>query len=318
MARYLALTTLPIVAFVFLLMGCSGPSPARETSGAENASGVTSEAGGGNAAFIPGQVLAALPVFPGATGSMALSGFSQPVEFAYCDTSRCPGFQTASAQYRAAATGQAVVLWYEKELTAQGYRKSRESFGKFQGTSTYAASYFMPDQPTVAVEVHVLDYPLRPDFGPLFELFVTYQAPFYHLPSQIVPDDVERVELAYYPREDDKSILAKKVTEDSATLRRLIGRMNNLPVLADWVRFCGTGERDRPLAELRFVRRSGETIVVTQTRNFCPGPHVEVPGLPPLEDVHDLLWEVIQEIAGIDASTPPAFGGATPTPPGQV
>ncbi|MDP2949889.1 MAG: hypothetical protein Q8P22_10175 [Chloroflexota bacterium] len=65
--------------------------------------------------FLPGQVIATLPVYPGAVGSVEMhvgSGLpSFPNEVPVCRGPRCPGLETASALYTSDATADDAFAW---------------------------------------------------------------------------------------------------------------------------------------------------------------------------------------------------------------
>jgi len=74
--------------------------------------------------FLPGEVLATLPVYPGATPTTDFNPGFGPPSFPSEQpiyVSRSPGYQSASAQYTTPAIAEDILNWYSAELGALGY-----------------------------------------------------------------------------------------------------------------------------------------------------------------------------------------------------
>ena len=100
--------------------------------------------------FLPGEVMATLPVYPGATPTTDFNPGFGPPSFPLEQSiyvSRSPGYQSASAQYTTSATAEDILNWYSAELSTLGYNHNGEDDGG-NGTITTRsiASSYLPSR----------------------------------------------------------------------------------------------------------------------------------------------------------------------------
>ncbi|MDP2948967.1 MAG: hypothetical protein Q8P22_05470 [Chloroflexota bacterium] len=274
--------------------------------------------------FLPGQVLANLPVYPGALGSAEVHVVggppSFPSEMSICRGPRCPGLQIASALFTVDATADEVFAWYQDKLTAMGYERHGGGFGYLaDGRQKSTAVFISPDIPTLTVQVH-LYYKPDLEYSPsLFELLVTYMAPLPRPVGSYLPPDVSRVDVTYAPG-GDSPVLSNAVA-DPAVIRDLVRIVNRMPVRADWISWCSIDMGPPPTATLVFQSNEGAT-TVSDIRG-CPF-RVEMEPYPDLQDSYNRLWDAVERFMGVDtgveggessendAKLPSSIG---PTPP---
>ena len=245
--------------------------------------------------FLPAEVLAGLPVYPGSTPttfSNSVSGlpFSLPL---YASASR-PGYQSACAQYGVQANQRDILSWYENELGSMGYRKySEHGFSAGSTVSGYEGAFFLPSQPLVSVEVHEYDVPN----AHAFELLVIYSVPLPKSPEENLPDDIESVTVTYSPGNQP----TVKTITDSQTIMQLVNMVNSLPIRPDYFYTGGPSSGIQTIFCLNFHSQSKGDITVSDIIGFEEtGVHVD--NYPILEDIHGLLQEEVERILGIQVT----------------
>jgi hypothetical protein len=247
--------------------------------------------------FLPGEVLAGVPVYPGATPTTFLQSeapisvpFSLP---AYVGSSR-PGYQSASAQYTVQAYDRDILSWYINELGAKGYRQFNGEEGFGAGTiSGHEMAFFLPSQPLVSVEVHVYDM----SGETVLELLVIYSVPLPKPSEEELPDDIDSITATYF----SGNLTTVKTITDSQAVTQLVSMMNALPVRPGYVYSCPVGLETRTIFRLVFHSESEGNITVTYIIG-CGETGIYIGNYPILEDVHGLLQEAVEQMLGIQGS----------------
>jgi len=248
--------------------------------------------------FLPGEVLAGLPVYPGATPTTFLNSGSVPISVpsswpAYAG-SLTPGYQSASAQYTVQATEDDILSWYVNELGTKGYRKYNE--GGFGGgtVSGRDMAFFLPSQPLVSVEVHIYDMPSTL----VFELLVTYSVPLPKPPEEKLPDDIHSITVTYF----SGVLPTVKILTDSQVVMQLASMVNALPVRPDYA-YTGllTSGGPQTIFSLVIHSQSKGDITVSDIIG-CAETGIHESDYPILEDTHGLLREAVEQILGISST----------------
>jgi len=246
--------------------------------------------------FIPGAVIATLPVYPGATPTTDFNpGFGPPSfpseEPIY--SSQVPGYQSASAQYATPATAEDILNWYSTELGALGYNLDGEDGGGNGTITTRSIAFFLPSQPLVSVQVHV--YTPGSSTTPVFELLVTYTVPLPKPSAENLPGDVESVKIDYVPGTANEVV---KTFKDTQSIQSLVNLVNNLPVAPDYVRTGTTGLSPQTLFKLTFHSISQGNIMINDV-NY-EGIHFG--DYPLLDDPHNLFQKAVEQMLGIQTN----------------
>jgi hypothetical protein len=243
--------------------------------------------------FIPGEIIAALPVYPGATPTTYLNPGFGPPSFPSEQSiyvSNAPGYQSASAQYTAPA-GADILGWYLAELGALGYTSHGEDGGGSGSVTSRSVAFVLPAQPAVSVQVHV--YTISgSSMAPVFELLVTYTVPLPKPAGESLPGDIQSVKIDYLPGAANE--VTKTIT-DTKTINNLVNLVNNLPVSPGYARLGPMGVSPQTLFTLTFHSTSRGDIVITDVT--YDGVHFG--DYPPLADPQNLFQQVVQQILGI-------------------
>ncbi len=248
--------------------------------------------------FLPGAVLAGLPVYPGAVATTDLDpGFgppSFPTDMSIYGTRR-PGYQSASAQYTVQATVNDILGWYIAELEAKGYRHPGED-GAGNGTVTERSiAFFLPSQPLVSVQVHVYTSP--GDSLPVFELLAIYTVPLPRPSAEKLPDDISSVKITWAPETTGETV---KTVTAAQTVDSLVDRVNDLSVRPDYITTGPpVGFSRQTLFSLIFHSKTQGDITVTDVT--YEGVHFG--NYPLLDDPHNLLQETVRQMAGIPGTS---------------
>jgi hypothetical protein len=245
--------------------------------------------------FLPGEVLAGLPVYPNATPTTYLNPGFGPPSFPSEQTlygSKIPGYQSASAEYTVTAVDADILDWYIAELGAQGYRHDGEDGGGNGTISTRSIAFYLPSQPLISVQVHVY-FSAGSSTPPVFELLVTNTVPLPKPTEEKLPDDINSVQLDYAP--DTANAVVKTVT-DAQSVKDLVNMVNNLPVRPDYIILGGPGLLQQTLF-LRLVFHSTSQGDITVTDVTFDGIHFGE--YPLLDDPHNLLQEAVKQVLGI-------------------
>ena len=243
--------------------------------------------------FIPGQVLASLPLYPGATPTTILNTGSQPPSYpmneGLYDGPRRSGYQSASAQYTVNVTDEEVLDWYTQHLRALGYRSDGEGRGAGGGIVKRERAFFLPSQPFVSVQVHTY---WGHDVG--FELLVVHDVPLPKPASAGLPADIESVEITYF-RFSRPAIINTVTAHDE--VERLVAVVNLLPVRPDYlINQPATG----PETVFRLVFHSpgqGDIEVTEILGGDGGGVHIADQSI--LWDVHHLLRDEVERLVGL-------------------
>ena len=247
--------------------------------------------------FIPGGVMATLPVYPGSTPTTELNpGFgppSFPIDQPIYD-SNAPGYQSASAQYTATASVADILDWYMAELGRLGYNQQGEDDG---GNSTIAyrsIAFVLPSQPAVSVQVHVYT---GSGFlmSPVFELLVTYTVPLPKPATESLPSDIQSVKIDYLPGTANEIM---KTFTDKQSENNLVSLVNSLPVSPDFVRTMPIGVSPQTLFVLTFHSISLGDIVITDVT--YDGIHFG--DYPLLYDPYNLFQQAVENMLGIQTN----------------
>ncbi len=264
---------------------------------AEPATPVTSPQPGSTVSspFLPGEILAGLPVYPGAIATTYLNpGFgppSFPTEMSIYGAKR-PGYQSASAQYTVQATDSTILGWYLAVLEAKGYRHHGEEGGGNGTVTTRSIAFFLPSQPLVSVQVHVYTSSSS-SMLPVFELLVTYTVPLPKPPEESLPNDISSVKITYAP--DTASAVVKTIT-DAQAIKSLVNMVNGLPVRPDYITTGPLpGMSRQTLFSLIFHSTAKGDITVTDV-TF---EGIRFDDYPLLDDPHNLLQEAVRQMLGI-------------------
>ena len=281
------------VSILILLMffsSCQSTGPAQ--------SAAISEEG-----FLPGEVLAGLPVYPGATPTTFLNpGYGPPSLPAalYGYGLRKPGYESASAQYTVQATFSDILNWYTEKLGAEGYRKyAGHSYGGGETTKAGDIAFFLPSQPLVSVEVHVYDVP----GDPVFELLVTYTVPLPKPDEEALLSDIDSVEVTYFGYSEG-DLPRIKILTNKRDVMQLVNMVNALPVRPDYIYFGDLlPDRSQTIFRLVFHSPSKGNITVSDiVGQGRTGIGIHISGFPILEDTHGLLLETIEQLLGVQST----------------
>jgi hypothetical protein len=245
--------------------------------------------------FIPGEVLAGVPVFPGATPTTSLRNDfgppSYPSEIPLYGGDARPGYQSASAQYTADAAQETILGWYVSQLEILGYRHHGEGGSGSPTMTHHSIAFFLPSQPLVSVQVHVYNGNGSP--ATVIELLVTYTVPLPKPAGESLPDDIGSVTVAYLPGTGDA--VTKNIT-DALTVADLVGMVNALPVRPDYITTGPGPGWDGPYTLYTLVFHSASQGDLTVTGTTVPfGVHFG--DYPVLDDPHQLLKEAVQLLA---------------------
>jgi hypothetical protein len=287
------ITLMPVLILPLLSVSCN-------TTEVESVSTInqseTSEVSSGG--FLPGEIMAGLPVYPDSTPTTYLefesgppsSPVSRPL---YAGPSR-PGYQSASAQYTVKADMDSILEWYEKELGQSGYQKSNESgWGRDYITGRNMA-FFLPSQPLVSVEIHV--YNINGVSSPVFELLAIYNVPLPKPDKEALPTDIVSAEVIWFGYSDSTRPEIKTIT-DKQDVMQLVDMVNSLPVRPDYVIL---GQPGGPETVFRLVFDSVSEGDITVT-SILGGDNtgINVDDYPILWDTHNLLREMVKQIMGV-------------------
>jgi hypothetical protein len=255
--------------------------------------------------FQPGEVLAGLPVYPGATPTTFLNLDSGPPSLPaalYGYGLRRPGYESASAQYTVQATDSDILNWYTEKLETEGYRKyAGHSYGGGGTTKAGDIAFFLPSQPLVSVEIHVYDVP----GNPVFELLVTYTLPLPKPDEEVLPSDTDSVEITYFGYSEDDLPRIKTLT-DKRDVMQLVNMVNALPVRPDYV-YMGSPMSGGPQTIFSLVFHSpskGNITVSDIVGQGRTGIGIHISGFPILEDTYGLLLETIEQLLGVQSTYP--------------
>jgi hypothetical protein len=247
----------------------------------------------------PEDVLAGLPVYPGATPTTSDNPFyGQPVVSFFQPVytgNLIPKIQSASAQYTVQALPADVLSWYPNELSAKGYRK----FLEIHGSGGDGISFFLSSQLLLSVEVHVHTVPNAVPSATVFELLVIYRVPLPKPPEEILPDDIDSITVTYYSSVEP---IVKTLTE-SQVIMKLVGMVNTLPVRPDYMYFGGLSDGPYTIFSLVFHLRSRGDITVTDIVDLKE-TGIHVGDYPILEDRYELFREAVEQILGIQGTYP--------------
>jgi len=247
--------------------------------------------------FIPGEVMATLPVYPGATPTTDLNpGFgppSFPSEQAIY-VSNAPGYQSASAQYSAPATVADILDWYLAELGALGYTYHGEDDTGNGTVASRSVAFVLLSQPAVSVQVHVYTGS-GSSLSPVFELLVIYTVPLPKPAAESLPGDVESVKIDYMPGTANEVV---KTFTDTQSVNNLVNLVNNLPVSPDYARSMPIGVAPQTLFTLTFHSISQGDIVITDVT--YDGVHFG--DYPLLADPQNLFQKAVEQMLGIQIS----------------
>lgn len=243
--------------------------------------------------FIPGLVLASLPVYPGATPTMIQNPGawppSYPMGHGMYEGPRRFGYQSASAQYSMNATDEDILDWYSEQLKKLGYLSDGESRGSGRGVTTWSRSFFLPSRPFVSVQVHTYwGY----DIG--FELLVVHDVPLPKPASAELPADIDSVKITYY-RFSKPAIINTVAGHDD--INSLVAAANRLPIRPDFsINQPATG----PETVFRLVCHSpsqGDIEVTSILGGDEGGVHVADRAI--LWDVHNQLRDEVERLVGV-------------------
>ena len=246
--------------------------------------------------FLPGEVLATLPVYPGATPTTDFNPGFGPPSFpteAPIYSSQVPGYQSASAQYATPATAEDILNWYSTELGALGYNLDGEDGGGNGTITTRSIAFFLPSQPLISVQVHV--YTPGSSTTPVFELLVTYTVPLPKPSAENLPGDVESVKIDYVPGATNEIV---KTFKDTQLIQSLVSLVNSLPVAPGYARTGQFGISPETLFSLTFHSNSQGNITITDVT--LDGIHFG--DYPLLDDPHNLFQKAVLQMLGIQTN----------------
>lgn len=244
--------------------------------------------------FIPGNVLASLPLYPGAipTTFSELGSVSVPFDQPIYNGALKPGYQSAYAQYSVNAPYKDIMSWYVNELSSKGYRrKSVETSFSGESVDGRGISFFLPSQPLVNVYIYI--YYLLGEEETL-ELLVTYSVPLPKPPEEQLPDDIDSITVTYY----SGNLTTVKTITDSQTVTILVSMVNALPMRPDYTYSCPSGLVTKTIFSLVFHSQSKGDITVRDVIG-CGEWGIHIGDYPILEDTQGLLKETVEQILGI-------------------
>ena len=244
--------------------------------------------------FIPGEVIAALPVYTGATPTTYLNPGFGPPSFPSEQSiyvSNEPGYQSASAQYTAPASAADILGWYLAELGALGYTSHGEDGGGGGSVTSRSIAFVLPSQSAVSVQVHVYSVS-GSSMAPVFELLVTYIVPLPKPTAESLPGDIQSVKIDYLPGTSNE--VTRTIT-DTKTINNLVNLVDNLPVSPGYARLGPMGVSPQTLFTLTFHSISRGDIVITDVT--YDGVHFG--DYPLLADPQNLFQQAVQQILGI-------------------
>ncbi len=312
-------TTVPL----FLLMAtaaCASPSVLGDpiSSAGTPPPSPTSSPGsqtiGGGGEFLPGQIIAFIPVYPGAVGATDIG--PQPEAGPYPESlpmcvgphPECPQLETATADFFTEDSAGTVLDWYRKQLASMGYTGGGTGTASNNKTGwTMSDTVFdVPEYPGLKVQVNVYPYP-EPGVTTAFAILVYYLRPIPRHAAERLPSDIMRVEVTSDSASSTPT--TSNTVTNTDTIKRLVDLVNSLPVQLTGVTSCPpfpAGATPTPPLILQFVDEHGLSRTIT-LRKWCGGAFVEVafPPYPALSDQHQKLWDLVQ---GILAGTAPSGG----------
>ena len=279
------------LAVLSMLAGCGpGSKPGISTAAGANAtptpSGNLTTVGG---PFLPGEVLAGLPVYPGASPTTCLDARYGPPSFPSlpsCGEKR-PGYRSASAQYQTRDSFLSILSWYSTTLTSEGYQQRGENSGGGGAGSMHSLVFHNPDQPQVTVEIHVYDFSDSPSTT-VVELLVIETVPLPHPLGETLPDDIDRVDISYAP---GTAVAANLTVTDAPTINNLVEIIDNLPERPDYIVLGGPGLIGQTLYSLTFHSKAQGGINITD----ASGQGVLFGDYPALDDLQDLLGSAVKQ-----------------------
>jgi len=247
--------------------------------------------------FIPGEIMATLPVYPGATPITELNPGFGPPSFPLGQPiydSNAPGYQSASAQYSTPASVADILDWYMAELSGLGYTQQGEDDGG-NGTIAYRSiAFVLPSQPAVSVQVHVYTGS-GSLMSPVFELLVIYTVPLSKSAAESLPNDIQSVKIDYLPGTNNEVI---KTFIDKQSVNNFVSLVNSLPVSPDFVRTMPVGVSPQTLFALTFHSISEGDIVITDV--IYDGIHFG--DYPLLYDPYNLFQQAVENMLGIQTN----------------
>ena len=247
--------------------------------------------------FIPGEVMATLPVYPGATPTTDLNPGFGPPSFPSEQSiyiSHAPGYQSASAQYTAPAAVADILDWYLAELGALGYTYHGEDDAGNGTVASRSVAFTLPSQPAVSVQVHVYTVS-GSTLSPVFELLVIYTVPLPKPAAESLPGDIQSVKIDYLPGTANEVL---KTFTDTQSVNNLVNLVNNLPVSPDYARTMPIGVSPQTLFTLTFRSISQGDIVVTDVT--YDGIHFG--DYPLLADPQNLFQKAVEQMLGIQSN----------------
>lgn len=244
--------------------------------------------------FLPGEVMAGLPVYPGATPTTELNPNDTPAFFpmsvsAY-GTLR-PGYQSAFAEYSAQAAGSDILSWYLGVLEAKGYGRKGGGGGDSPTFTWRGITFSLPSQPSVTVEVHVYNSIGSPT-PTVIELLVTRVVPIPHPAEELLPDDIDRVAATYAP---GTATAVTKTFTDSQTIDSLLNLFNGLPQRPDYITTGPPiGVYPQTLFTLVFHSRTKGDLTVTDVTY----QGIRLGNYPVLDDPQDVFLGTVKQLLG--------------------
>ena len=287
-----------LVMSAIMVAGCKSvrtTARANTTSPTGSTTSTTPQSGStvGNP-FVPGEIMATLPVYPGATPTTELNPGFGPPSFPLSQPiydSNAPGYQSASAQYTTPASVADILDWYMAELGGLGYTQQGEDDGG-NGTIAYRSiAFVLPSQPAVSVEVHVYTGS-GPSTSPVFELLVVYTVPLPKPAAENLPNDIQNVRIDYLPNTANEVV---KTFTDKQSMNNLVSMVNSLPVSPDFIRTMPPGQT---FFTLTFHSSSMGDIVITDVT--YDGIHFG--DYPLLYDPYNLFQQVVENMLGIQTN----------------
>jgi hypothetical protein len=247
--------------------------------------------------FIPGEVMAALPVYPGASPTTYLNPGFGPPSFPSEQTIygiNAPGYQSASAQYTAPVGVADILNWYLAELGAIGYTQQGEDDAGNGTVAERSVAFVMPSQPAVSVQVHIYTGS-DSSMASVFELLVIYTVPLPKPSNESLPGDIQSVKIDYYPGAANEAV---KTFTDAKSINTLVNMVNTLPVSPDYIRTGPVGISPQTLFTLTFHSISQGDIVITDVS--YDGIHFG--DYPLLSDPNNFFQQAVAKMAGIQTN----------------
>jgi hypothetical protein len=248
-----------------------------------------------NETIKPEEILAELPVYPGAAiitdEESGFEPFSTPLSPQVEGRHTGIIYETVSARYTVQARPDKIQDWYLAKLGAKGYREyANITYNGPAGYEVHSMGFYRPEQPLISIEVHFYD---RPD-TPVLVILVnkdTTTSPEPHEPS--LPNDIDSIVVKYYENQNGSKEKIQTIT-DEGDIQKVVKVINDLPLLPD-------GPIVPVLERFSMILHSPSEgdFTLSYHRSVSEYTLVRISGYETLEDKQGRLLETVQVLLDI-------------------